>query len=111
MIGILGTELLELQLSGRPIFFRGIAGLTARDHIPLGAPPAACERYNMIHGQCTGRKRSLTVRTDALGNFITPPLRGTQGFGFGFFAGDMARIFVNFNPICHDSAFVLILYG
>lgn len=102
MIGILGTELLELQLSGRPIFFRGIAGLTARDHIPLGTPPAACKRYNMIHGQRTGRKRSLTVCTNALGNFITPPLRGTQGPGFGFFAGDMAWIFVNFNPICHD---------
>ena len=108
MIGILGTELLELQLSGRPIFFRGIACLTARDHISLGAPPAACERHDMIHGQCTGRKRSLTVHTDTLGNFITPPLRGTQCLSFGFFAGDMAWIFVNFNPIYQDISFVLI---
>src|SRR5262249_40831770 len=105
--GILGTELLELQLRGCPIFFRGIAGFTARDHIALRAPPTPCERYDMIHGQFTGRKRSLTVCTDALGNFIAPPLRGTQGFGFGFFAGNMAWIFVNFNPIGQDSSFVL----
>ena len=50
------SELLELQLSRCPILFRGIACLTARDHIPLSAPPAPCERHNMIHGQFTGRK-------------------------------------------------------
>ena len=107
VIGILGTELLELQFRGRPICFRGIACLTARDHIPLGAPPAPCERHYMIHGQCARRKRSLTVSTDALGNFIAPPLRGTQGFGFGFFASYMARIFVNVNPIGQDHSFVV----
>ncbi len=62
----------------------------------------------MIYGQCTRRKRSLTVRTEALGNLITLPLRGTQGLGFGFFAGDMAWIFVNFNLIYQESSFVLI---
>ncbi len=104
-LGILGTELLELQLRGCPIFFRGIAGLTARDHIALRAPPTPCERHDMIHGQFTGRKRSLTVSTDALSNFIAPPLRGAQSFGFGFFAGNMAWIFVNVNPIHQNSAF------
>ncbi len=62
----------------------------------------------MTHSQCTRRKRSLTVRTEALGNLITLPLRGTQGLGFGFFAGDMAWIFVNFNLIYQESSFVLI---
>jgi len=47
----------------------------------------------------------MAVRTDALSNFIAPPLRGTQGFSFGFFAGDMVRIFVNVNPIGQDSSF------
>jgi len=43
-----------------------------------------------------------------LGNLITLPLRDTQGLGFGFFAGDMAWIFVNFNLIYQESSFVLI---
>lgn len=107
----MSAELLEQQLRGRPIFFRGIAGLAARDDIPPGAAPAPCQRHNMIHGQCTGRKRALTVCTDALGNFIAPPLRGTQGFRFGFFAGDMAWIFVNVNPICQESSFGLRPYN
>jgi len=104
---ILGAELLEQQLRGCPMFFRGIACLAARHHIPFGTPPAPGEWYNMVHSQCTGRKRALTVCTEALGNFIAPPLRGTQRFRFGFFAGDMAWIFVNVNPICQVRSFVL----
>jgi hypothetical protein len=74
-VGMLLPQLLQEYLCRRPISFRGIAGLTAGDHIALDAPPATSERDHMIHGQCVGGKGALAVCTDAFGNTMTPPLR------------------------------------
>jgi hypothetical protein len=69
------SQLPQEYLCRRPIGFRGIAGLTAGDHIALGAPPATRERDHMIHGQVVGGTGALAVRTDTCGNLMTPPLR------------------------------------
>src|SRR5262245_22048254 len=74
-IGLLRPQLLQESLCGRPIGLRGIAGLTAGDHIPLDAPPATRERDHMIHGQGVGGEGALAVGTDTAGNAIPPPLR------------------------------------
>ena len=74
-IGLLRPQLLQESLCGRPISLRGIAGLTAGDHIALDTPPATSERDYMIHGQVVGGKGALAVRTDTCGNMMTPPLR------------------------------------
>jgi hypothetical protein len=59
----------------------------------------------MIHGEFSWRKRPWTVGTVALGNFIPPPLGLSQLPGFPFFSRNMARIFVNFNPVSQAFSF------
>ena len=74
-VGILLPQLLQESLCRRLTGFRGIAGLTARDHIALDDPPATRERDHTIHSQVVGGTGALAVRTDTCGNTITPPLR------------------------------------
>ena len=74
LLALLLSEVLEEQFSRRPRFFCGIARGTAWHHIAFRTPSTPGDWHNVVHSQCVGSKNALTVGTESLGKFVTPPL-------------------------------------
>ena len=58
----------------KPLFFLIVAFLAAGNNIAFGGFPPAGDRYDVIHGEFFGRKRTAAVVTDPLVAFPFPPL-------------------------------------
>lgn len=69
------------------ILLPGIAPRATGDHVGPGAPAAADNRHDVVHGQLPGRELILAVVAPAGGAAVFPPLAPAQFLGLALFAG------------------------
>ena len=100
-IGWMGLHLTQKYFYRSQIFFVTIALFAARDNVAPGAFSTAWNWDHMVHGQCWRGKFFSTVVTNALCNFVFPPLWLPHLAGFFFFPPHMLRVFLHVNPVGH----------
>ena len=71
------------------------------DDVALGGVSAVAEGDDVIHGHLIGKQRCVAVEAVCCGEFMCPPARAPQLFGFGFLALDVC-LWIYFNPVQHD---------
>ena len=79
-------------LPGEPVLLPRVAGFARRDDVPLGGPPAADERDDVVHGEHLRHEPATAVVAGPLCSLTLPPRAASELPGSGTLVSDVLVI-------------------